>query len=69
MSLANIKIFSGNSNPELAGEIISKLGLPQGQALVTKFSDGESQVEILENVRGCDVFIIQPTCGPSPAET
>jgi len=69
MSLANIKIFSGNSNPELAGEIISKLGLPQGQALVSKFSDGESQVEILENVRGCDVFIIQPTCGPSPAET
>ena len=69
MSIANIKIFSGNSNPELAGEIISKLGLPQGQALVTKFSDGESQVEILENVRGCDVFIIQPTCGPSPAET
>ena len=69
MSLANIKIFSGNSNPELAGEIISKLGLPQGQALVAKFSDGESQVEILENVRGCDVFIIQPTCGPSPAET
>jgi ribose-phosphate pyrophosphokinase len=69
MSLANIKIFSGNSNPELAGEIISKLGLPQGQALVTKFSDGESQVEILEKVRGCDVFIIQPTCGPSPAET
>ena len=69
MSLANIKIFSGNSNPELAGEIISKLGLPQGQALVTKFSDGESQFEILENVRGCDVFIIQPTCGPSPAET
>ncbi|HCW72227.1 MAG TPA: ribose-phosphate pyrophosphokinase, partial [Gammaproteobacteria bacterium] len=39
------------------------------KAIVGRFSDGESQVEILENVRGCDVFIIQPTCGPSPAET
>jgi ribose-phosphate pyrophosphokinase len=41
----------------------------QGKALVGQFSDGESQVEILENVRGCDVFVLQPTCGPSPAET
>jgi len=63
MSLDKIKIFSGNANPELSGEII------QGKAFVGQFSDGESQVEILENVRGCDVFIIQPTCGPSPAET
>ena len=69
MSLDKIKIFSGNANPELSGEIISQLNIAQGKALVGKFSDGESQVEILENVRGCDVFIIQPTCGPSPAET
>lgn len=69
MSLDKIKIFSGNANPELSGEIISSLNLIQGKALVARFSDGESQVEILENVRGCDVFIIQPTCGPSPAET
>ena len=69
MSLDKIKIFSGNANPELSGEIISQLNVAQGKALVGKFSDGESQVEILENVRGCDVFIIQPTCGPSPAET
>ncbi|RUM76158.1 MAG: ribose-phosphate pyrophosphokinase [Candidatus Thioglobus sp.] len=69
MSLDKIKIFSGNANPQLSGEIISKLNLAQGKALVGQFSDGESQVEILENVRGCDVFIIQPTCGPSPAET
>lgn len=69
MSLDKIKIFSGNANPELSGEIISQLNVSQGQALVGQFSDGESQVEILENVRGCDVFIIQPTCGPSPAET
>ena len=66
---SKIKIFSGNANPELSGEIISQLNVIQGKALVGQFSDGESQVEILENVRGCDVFIIQPTCGPSPAET
>ncbi len=69
MSLDKIKIFSGNANPELSGEIISQLNVIQGRALVSQFSDAESQVEILENVRGCDVFIIQPTCGPSPAET
>jgi len=69
MSLDKIKIFSGNANPQLSGEIFSQLNLAQGKAVVGKFSDGESQVEILENVRGCDVFIIQPTCGPSPAET
>ena len=69
MSLDKIKIFSGNANPELSGEIISQLNVAQGKALVGRFSDGESQVEILENIRGCDVFIIQPTCGPSPAET
>ncbi len=69
MSLDKIKIFSGNANPELSGEIISSLNIPQGKALVGRFSDGEPQVEILENVRGCDVFIIQPTCGPSVAET
>jgi ribose-phosphate pyrophosphokinase len=69
MSLDKIKIFSGNANPLLSGEIISSLNVAQGKAIVGRFSDGESQVEILENVRGCDVFIIQPTCGPSPAET
>jgi ribose-phosphate pyrophosphokinase len=69
MSLDKIKIFSGNANPQLSGEIFSQLNIAQGKAIVGRFSDGESQVEILENVRGCDVFIIQPTCGPSPAET
>jgi len=69
MSLDKIKIFSGNANPQLSGEIFTQLNLAQGKAVVGQFSDGESQVEILENVRGCDVFIIQPTCGPSPAET
>ncbi len=69
MSLDTIKIFTGNANPVLSGEIISSLNVVQGKALVGQFSDGESQVEILENVRGCDVFVLQPTCGPSPAET
>ncbi|MDC9715103.1 MAG: ribose-phosphate pyrophosphokinase [Gammaproteobacteria bacterium] len=69
MSLDTIKIFSGNANPLLSGEIISSLNIAQGKAIVGQFSDGESQVEILENVRGCDVFVLQPTCGPSPAET
>jgi ribose-phosphate pyrophosphokinase len=69
MSLDKIKIFSGNANPQLSSEIFSQLNIAQGKALIGRFSDGESQVEILENVRGCDVFIIQPTCGPSPAET
>jgi ribose-phosphate pyrophosphokinase len=69
MSLDKIKIFSGNANPHLSSEIIASLKISQSKAFVGKFSDGESQVEILDNVRGCDVFVIQPTCRPSPAET
>jgi len=69
MSLDKIKIFSGNANPHLSSEIIDNLKISQSKVFVGKFSDGESQVEILDNVRGCDVFVIQPTCRPSPAET
>ena len=69
MSLERIKIFSGNANPDLSSEIIANLNINQSKAFVGQFSDGESQVEILDNVRGCDVFVIQPTCGPSSAET
>ncbi len=58
-------IFSGNANPELAGKVAARLGLPLGKALVTKFSDGEVRVEINEKVRGKDVFIIQSTCAPT----
>lgn len=58
-------VFSGNANPQLARQIVQHLGLPLGNASVTKFSDGEIQVEIRENVRGKDVFIIQPTCYPT----
>ena len=69
MSLERIKIFSGNANPKLSSEIIDNLKITQSKSFVGRFSDGESQIEILDNVRGCDVFVIQPTSGPSPAET
>jgi len=59
------RILTGNANPELARKICEHLGLSLGQALVTTFSDGEIRVEIGENVRGRDVFIIQPTCPPA----
>lgn len=58
-------VFTGNANPQLARQIVQHLGLPLGNATVSKFSDGEIQVEIRENVRGKDVFIIQPTCFPT----
>lgn len=62
--LERIRIFSGNSNIELAQKMCSNLGVPLGKANVTTFSDGETRVEINENVRGMDVFIIQSTCTP-----
>ena len=60
-----IRIFSGNSNVPLASEICTCLGVPLGKAKVRNFSDGEIMVEIGENVRGLDVFVIQSTCAPS----
>lgn len=60
----NIKIFSGNANREMAHQIAANLNMPLSKAEVKKFSDGEIFVEIGENVRGTDVFIIQPTCTP-----
>jgi ribose-phosphate pyrophosphokinase len=58
-------IFSGNTNQDLAQRIVDHLNLPLGKAVVGKFSDGETMVEIQENVRGRDIFIIQSTCAPS----
>jgi len=60
----NIKVFSGNANPELAKEICDHLNISMGKIELRRFSDGEIFVEIGENVRGTDVFIIQPTCPP-----
>ncbi|MBU2027360.1 MAG: ribose-phosphate pyrophosphokinase [Pseudomonadota bacterium] len=62
--LERMRVFSGNANLELARKIAENLGVPLGKVNVTAFSDGETRVEIDENVRGMDVFIIQPTCPP-----
>jgi ribose-phosphate pyrophosphokinase len=59
-----LKIFAGNSNPPLAEEISQYLNVPLGKAVVETFSDGESKVEIKENVRGADVFVLQSTSAP-----
>ena len=59
-----LKLFSGNAHRALAEEIAACLGMPLGQAEVTRFSDGEVFVQIDENVRGADVFVVQPTCPP-----
>src|SRR5690348_17630912 len=58
------KIFCGSANEPLCDEVCTFLGLTRGQAQVTRFSDGEAYVQIQENVRGADVFVIQPTCHP-----
>ena len=58
-------VFSGNANPELAQRVASRLYLSLGKANVGKFSDGEIAVELNENVRGKDVFVLQPTCAPT----
>ena len=60
-----LKVFTGNANPELAKKIAKLLKVPLGDALVTTFSEGEIRVKINEDVRGRDVFLIQPTCPPS----
>ena len=62
--LERMRIFSGNANRKLAEDICAKLGISLGKANVATFSDGETRVEINENVRGMDVFIVQSTCPP-----
>ncbi|MGY0506035.1 ribose-phosphate diphosphokinase [Luteimonas sp. e5] len=61
----NLLVFSGNANRPLAKAVCDELGIRMGKALVGRFSDGEVQVEIEENVRGKDVYVLQPTCAPS----
>ena len=58
-------VFTGNANPRLAQEVAKHLNLSLGRAIVGKFSDGEVMVELLENVRGKDVFVLQSTCAPT----
>ncbi len=63
--MADLMVFTGNANPELAQKIVDRLGIPMGDASVTAFSDGEIAVELNENVRGRDVFVVQSTCAPT----
>ena len=65
MSSEGLMVFTGNANPKLAEAVVKHLGIPLGKALVGRFSDGEVQVEIQENVRGKHVFILQSTCAPT----
>jgi len=63
-SYGDLKIFSGRAHPALAGEICQYLGIPVGQVTLFNFSDGENYCQIDENVRGADIFVVQPTCSP-----
>jgi ribose-phosphate pyrophosphokinase len=60
----NVRVFTGNANPKLAKDICQHLGIPLGNAKVGHFPDGETNVQIMEDVRGRDVFIVQSTCAP-----
>ena len=65
MSQENLMVFTGNANPALADGVALQLGIPLGKAVVSQFSDGEIVVEINENVRGKDVYVLQSTCAPT----
>ncbi|HZS80006.1 MAG TPA: ribose-phosphate pyrophosphokinase [Herbaspirillum sp.] len=65
MAYENLMVFTGNANPALAQGVVERLGIPLGKANVSRFSDGEVMVEINENVRGKDVFVLQSTCAPT----
>jgi ribose-phosphate pyrophosphokinase len=65
MAYDSLMVFTGNANPKLAADVVRRLNISLGRAAVGRFSDGETSVEILENVRGKDVFILQPTCAPT----
>src|SRR4026208_183750 len=63
--LDRLMVFTGNANPGLGKDVAKHLSLSLGRAIVGKFSDGEVMVELLENVRGKDVFVLQATCAPT----
>ena len=65
MAFDNLMVFSGNANPKLAQQVARQLNIQLGKATVSKFSDGEIMVELLENVRGKDIFVLQSTCAPT----
>lgn len=63
--MPQMMVFCGNANPELARKVVERLHIPLGDATVDRFSDGEIMVEINENVRGADIFVLQSTCAPT----
>lgn len=65
MPSGSLMVFTGNANPKLAADVARRLGISLGAVTASRFSDGEAQVELHENVRGEDVFILQPTCSPT----
>ena len=65
MAYDSLMVFTGNANPKLAADVARHLKIELGQAIVGRFSDGEVMVELLENVRGKDVFVLQSTCAPT----
>ncbi|GHT83442.1 ribose-phosphate pyrophosphokinase [Betaproteobacteria bacterium] len=65
MPYGSLMVFTGNANPKLAADVVRRLGISLGAATVDRFSDGEVNIELLENVRGKDVFILQPICAPT----
>jgi len=65
LPLERMMVFTGNANPRLAQDVVKHLNISLGRAIVGRFSDGEVMIEILENVRGRDVFVLQSTCTPT----
>ena len=65
MAYDSLMVFTGNANPKLAADVVKRLNISMGRATVGRFSDGEVNVEILEHVRGHDVFVLQSTCQPT----
>ena len=61
----SMMVFTGNANPKLAADVVRRLGIPLGAAKVGRFSDGEVSIELQENVRGKDIFVLQSTCTPT----
>src|SRR4026208_1316576 len=65
MAYERMRLFTGNGNPKLAEAVCKHLHISLGRCVVGRFSDGEVMVELLENIRGRDIFILQSTCGPT----
>src|SRR5258708_20038623 len=65
MAFERMRVFTGNANPKLAEAVVRHLNVSLGRCIVGRFSDGEVMVELLENVRGRDAFILQSTCAPT----